>query len=187
MAEINGPNLTLINLFSGTVSSHPLYQPFTVLNGSTPVPRLGVRTRWLYLAKHLLKLHSDKLWNKLTPKSLCFLIYHTYKFDKCRCLVPSRKEWFRVLLTWMLLLSNICLSVWAAGWCCECLFCPYLTRVTSSNPPSLVPLSLPLVSYAMAYSALTPRCQVSTRLGAPWPIRRPSMALGSLPRAVRSV
>jgi hypothetical protein len=32
-------------------------------------------------------------------QALAFTAYHTYKFDKWRCLVPRRKEWFRVVLT----------------------------------------------------------------------------------------
>lgn len=32
-------------------------------------------------------------------KALIISIHHAYKFDKCKCLIPKKKEWFRVLLT----------------------------------------------------------------------------------------
>ena len=32
-------------------------------------------------------------------QSLAFTAWHTYKFDGGKCLVPKKKEWFRVLLT----------------------------------------------------------------------------------------
>lgn len=32
-------------------------------------------------------------------QSLIFTVHHTYKFDKWKCLIPRRKDWFRVLLT----------------------------------------------------------------------------------------
>ncbi|WVN89877.1 uncharacterized protein L203_105107 [Cryptococcus depauperatus CBS 7841] len=53
----------------------------------------------------------------LSATALTFSVHHAYKFDKCKCLLPKRKEWFRVLLTWMLLLSTASLFTWAAGWC----------------------------------------------------------------------
>ncbi|KAK8858815.1 hypothetical protein IAR55_003045 [Kwoniella newhampshirensis] len=49
--------------------------------------------------------------------TLTFTAHHTYRFDRWRCLVPRKKEWFRVLLTWMLLGSTMGMFVWAAGWC----------------------------------------------------------------------
>lgn len=32
-------------------------------------------------------------------QTLAFTAWHTYKFDGAKCLVPKKKEWFRVLLT----------------------------------------------------------------------------------------
>ncbi|WVQ84977.1 hypothetical protein IAT38_007141 [Cryptococcus sp. DSM 104549] len=53
----------------------------------------------------------------LSGTALAFALQHTYKFDKWKCLLPKKKEWFRVLLTWMLIGSNAGLFIWAAGWC----------------------------------------------------------------------
>ncbi|WWD18707.1 hypothetical protein CI109_103161 [Kwoniella shandongensis] len=49
--------------------------------------------------------------------ALGFSAHHTYRYDKWRCLLPAKKDWFRVCLTWMLLGSTIGLFIWAAGWC----------------------------------------------------------------------
>ena len=61
-----------------------------------------------------------------------YTLHHCWAFDRFKCLVPSRKDWFRVLLTvnlasiswyglttqWMLVATSICLSVWGCGFCC---------------------------------------------------------------------
>nr|ODN92876.1 hypothetical protein L204_05046 [Cryptococcus depauperatus CBS 7855] len=60
---------------------------------------------------------SMTLVSILSATALGLSIHHAYKYDKCKCLIPQRKEWFRVLLTWMLLTSNIFLFCWGAGWC----------------------------------------------------------------------
>ncbi|WRT68027.1 uncharacterized protein IL334_005002 [Kwoniella shivajii] len=52
----------------------------------------------------------------LGSSALVFTAHHTCKFDKCKCLVPKKKEWFRVLLTWMLIASEMMLIGWALGW-----------------------------------------------------------------------
>ncbi|EIW71285.1 hypothetical protein TREMEDRAFT_67671 [Tremella mesenterica DSM 1558] len=43
------------------------------------------------------------------------MAHHTYKFDKWRCLVPRKREWFRVLLTWMLVFSSLGMFIWGVG------------------------------------------------------------------------
>ncbi|WVQ73350.1 hypothetical protein IAR50_002918 [Cryptococcus sp. DSM 104548] len=53
----------------------------------------------------------------LSGAALVISLHHTYKFDKCKCLIPKAHDWFRSLLTWMLLCSNMCLFAWAAGYC----------------------------------------------------------------------
>ncbi|OCF37284.1 hypothetical protein I316_01193 [Kwoniella heveanensis BCC8398] len=52
----------------------------------------------------------------LAGTAIVFSAHHTYKFDKWRCLLPKKKEWFRVLLTWMLMVSTMGIFVWAVGW-----------------------------------------------------------------------
>nr|XP_018262112.1 uncharacterized protein I303_05127 [Kwoniella dejecticola CBS 10117]OBR84270.1 hypothetical protein I303_05127 [Kwoniella dejecticola CBS 10117] len=52
----------------------------------------------------------------LSSAALGFAIHHTYKFDRCKCLLPKKKEWFRVLLTWMLISSEMMIIGWALGW-----------------------------------------------------------------------
>ncbi|WVF68856.1 hypothetical protein IAT40_003629 [Kwoniella sp. CBS 6097] len=52
----------------------------------------------------------------LAGTAIVFSAHHTYKFDRWQCLLPKKKEWFRVLLTWMLILSTMCIFVWAVGW-----------------------------------------------------------------------
>ncbi|WVQ96324.1 hypothetical protein IAU59_003428 [Kwoniella sp. CBS 9459] len=52
----------------------------------------------------------------LAGTAIVFSAHHTYKFDKWQCLLPKRKEWFRVLLTWMLIVSTVAIFVWAVGW-----------------------------------------------------------------------
>ncbi|WWC70997.1 uncharacterized protein I206_104950 [Kwoniella pini CBS 10737] len=52
----------------------------------------------------------------LSSSALGFTLHHTYKLDKCKCLLPKRKEWFRVLLTWMLISSEMMIIGWALGW-----------------------------------------------------------------------
>ncbi|KIR70419.1 hypothetical protein I310_05665 [Cryptococcus deuterogattii CA1014] len=60
---------------------------------------------------------SMSLVSVLGASALVISVHHAYKFDKCKCLIPKKKEWFRVLLTWMLLASIFCLFTWGAGWC----------------------------------------------------------------------
>ncbi|OXC69956.1 hypothetical protein AYX13_01298 [Cryptococcus neoformans] len=60
---------------------------------------------------------SMSLVSVLGASALIISFHHTYKFDKCKCLLPKKKEWFRVILTWMLMGSTICLFAWGAGWC----------------------------------------------------------------------
>ncbi|WWC96542.1 hypothetical protein V866_003410 [Kwoniella sp. B9012] len=52
----------------------------------------------------------------LSVSALGFTLHHAWKFDGCRCLLPKRKEWFRVLLTWMLIGSTVMIIGWAVGW-----------------------------------------------------------------------
>nr|XP_019045359.1 hypothetical protein I302_05748 [Kwoniella bestiolae CBS 10118]OCF24289.1 hypothetical protein I302_05748 [Kwoniella bestiolae CBS 10118] len=52
----------------------------------------------------------------LSTSALGFTLQHAWKFDRCRCLFPKRKEWFRVLLTWMLIGSTMMIIAWSAGW-----------------------------------------------------------------------
>ncbi|WWC88417.1 uncharacterized protein L201_003328 [Kwoniella dendrophila CBS 6074] len=52
----------------------------------------------------------------LSTTALGFTLHHTYKFDRCKCLLPNKKEWFRVLLTWMLLGSTLMIIGWSLGW-----------------------------------------------------------------------
>ncbi|RXK34815.1 hypothetical protein M231_07933 [Tremella mesenterica] len=51
----------------------------------------------------------------LSATGLVFMAHHTYKFDKWRCLVPRKREWFRVLLTWMLVFSSLGMFIWGVG------------------------------------------------------------------------
>nr|KIR44587.1 hypothetical protein I312_06217 [Cryptococcus bacillisporus CA1280] len=60
---------------------------------------------------------SMTLVSVLGASALIISVHHAYKFDKCKCLIPKKEEWFRVLLTWMLLVSIFCLFTWDAGWC----------------------------------------------------------------------
>nr|KIR84257.1 hypothetical protein I308_05268 [Cryptococcus tetragattii IND107] len=60
---------------------------------------------------------SMSLVSVLGASALIISVHHAYKFDKCKCLIPKKEEWFRVLLTWMLLASIFCLFTWGAGWC----------------------------------------------------------------------
>ena len=32
-------------------------------------------------------------------QGMAFAVHHAWKLDRCRCLVPRKKDWFRVLLT----------------------------------------------------------------------------------------
>ncbi|WVF69827.1 hypothetical protein IAT40_004606 [Kwoniella sp. CBS 6097] len=52
----------------------------------------------------------------LSATSLAYTLHHAYKFDGCRCLIPRKKEWFRSLLTWMLLFCSLGMFIWGAGW-----------------------------------------------------------------------
>ncbi|OCF58835.1 hypothetical protein L486_03325 [Kwoniella mangroviensis CBS 10435] len=52
----------------------------------------------------------------LSGTALAYSLHHAYKFDGCRCLIPRKKEWFRALLTWMLLMCEIGMLIWGAGW-----------------------------------------------------------------------
>ncbi|WWC86922.1 uncharacterized protein L201_001801 [Kwoniella dendrophila CBS 6074] len=52
----------------------------------------------------------------LSVTSLLYTVHHAYKFDGCRCLLPRKKEWFRALLTWMLLICELGMLIWGAGW-----------------------------------------------------------------------
>ncbi|WRT64787.1 uncharacterized protein IL334_001721 [Kwoniella shivajii] len=52
----------------------------------------------------------------LSATALVYTIHHAHKFDRCRCLIPNKKDWFRALLTWMLLLCEIGMFIWGAGW-----------------------------------------------------------------------
>ncbi|OCF45904.1 hypothetical protein I317_00392 [Kwoniella heveanensis CBS 569] len=52
----------------------------------------------------------------LSATSLAYTIHHAYKFDGCRCLIPRKKEWFRSLLTWMLMFCSLGMLIWGAGW-----------------------------------------------------------------------
>ncbi|WVQ98039.1 hypothetical protein IAU59_005161 [Kwoniella sp. CBS 9459] len=52
----------------------------------------------------------------LSATSLAYTVHYAYKFDGCRCLIPRKKEWFRSLLTWMLLFCSLSMFFWGAGW-----------------------------------------------------------------------
>nr|XP_019008507.1 uncharacterized protein I206_07066 [Kwoniella pini CBS 10737]OCF47288.1 hypothetical protein I206_07066 [Kwoniella pini CBS 10737] len=52
----------------------------------------------------------------LSATALTYTLYHAYKFDGCRCLIPRKKHWFRSLLTWMLVICELGMLIWGAGW-----------------------------------------------------------------------
>ncbi|WWC59274.1 uncharacterized protein I303_101824 [Kwoniella dejecticola CBS 10117] len=52
----------------------------------------------------------------LSATALMYTFHHAYKFDGCRCLIPRKKEWFRAVLTWMLVMCELGMLIWGAGW-----------------------------------------------------------------------
>ncbi|WWD21474.1 hypothetical protein CI109_105960 [Kwoniella shandongensis] len=51
----------------------------------------------------------------LSTVGLAFCFHHAYRFDGCKCLIPKRKEWFRVLLTWLLQGCGFGMAIFGAG------------------------------------------------------------------------
>nr|XP_019047200.1 hypothetical protein I302_03807 [Kwoniella bestiolae CBS 10118]OCF26130.1 hypothetical protein I302_03807 [Kwoniella bestiolae CBS 10118] len=84
----------------------------------------------------------------LSGTALVYTLHHAYKFDGCRCLIPRKKEWFRALLTWMLLTCEIGMLIWGAGWA----YVKY--QLGWTYIPQLGPMPIPTQMYTDKYKDL---------------------------------
>jgi hypothetical protein len=57
-----------------------------------------------------------------------YTVYHCFMFDRGRCLVPSRRDWHRCVLVWMLVSSSMGLLIWASAWACAYRLCHLQSR-----------------------------------------------------------